>query len=164
MFKPPHDEPDFLWVDVEELAHAFLPKAQAKQMVAFTHEFGGDVRACTTARNGDKIATIVCHAMAQGLCGFVDHLNGGGAKGEPGPAHDAYSSAAAHFEAEHGSLSSFDEIAHAFRNNGGKFTRVQMNEPLQIHNLCNMASVAADRLEDMFPREGANSILPKDHW
>lgn len=68
-FSPPHTAPDFPWVDVEELAAAFLDVDAAKRMVQHAHNLDRDSRPVTTARNGDKIATIFPHALAQGLIG-----------------------------------------------------------------------------------------------
>lgn len=119
IFKPPHDEPDFPWVDLAELASAFYPESEIDHIVEMTKMFGEGQRAYATARNGDKIAMIVCHAMAQGLCGLVDFTNGQG-KEDPGPAHQVYSLAFAKFAADNYPMS-FEEIFHAFRNSGGKF-------------------------------------------
>lgn len=120
-FAPPHSEPDFLWVDVEELAVAFLPEADAKRMVSHAQQFDPDNRAVVTAKNGDRLATIMCHAMAQGLCGFIDHLNGDAR--EHGPAYKDYCLASADMEDEHGTLSGLADIIKATRNNGGPFMR-----------------------------------------
>lgn len=124
VFRPPHDEPDFPWVDAEELARAFLPKAAAKRMVSHTQHFGGDVRAVATAANGDRIATIMCHAMAQGLCGAIDQWKGFKPKDDDdnGPSHQAYCLALGVFAADHWPLS-FEQMIHAFHNPGGKFMR-----------------------------------------
>lgn len=45
VFRPPHNEPDFPWVDVEELAKAFLPRQEARRIVKMTHSFGDGKRA-----------------------------------------------------------------------------------------------------------------------
>lgn len=120
-FAPPHSEPDFLWVDVEELAKAFLPRAVARRMVKHAQQFSPGHRAVVAVKNGDRIATIMCHAMAQGFCGFIDYQNGDGRDME-GPAYAEYCVAAAKIEADHGALS-FDGIFKAFHNNGGPFMR-----------------------------------------
>ncbi|MGN6548480.1 MAG: hypothetical protein ACTHJ3_01090, partial [Pararhizobium sp.] len=91
VFKPPHSEPDFPWVDVEELARAYLPRGEARRIVKMTHSFGGDIRAHATVRNGGRIATIICHAMANGLVGTIDHANGHRGDADEGPAHREYS-------------------------------------------------------------------------
>ena len=122
VFRPPHDEPDFPWVDVEELAKAFLPRAEARRIVTMTHKFGGDVRTCATVRSGDRIATIICHAMAQGLCQMIDWKKGHRGETESGPAHREYGLAFGAFAAERCPMS-FEEIVHAFNNPGGKFLR-----------------------------------------
>jgi hypothetical protein len=124
VFKPPHDDPDFPWVDVEELAKAFLPRAAARRMVSHSQRFGGDVRAVSTVRNGDRIATIFCHAMAQGLCGAIDQWKGFKPKDDDdtGPAHDTYCLAMGKFAADHWPLP-FDQLIHAFHNPGGKFMK-----------------------------------------
>lgn len=124
VFKPPHDEPDFPWVDVEELAAAFLPPDAAARMVGHSQRFGDDARVVSTARNGDRIATIFCHAMAQGLCGAIDQWSGLQPEDEDdtGPAHNEYCARLGIFAADHWPLS-FDQIIHAFHNPGGKFMK-----------------------------------------
>ncbi|MDX3930237.1 MAG: hypothetical protein QHC90_31245, partial [Shinella sp.] len=76
-FTPPHSEPDFLWVDIEELAKAFLPRSAARKLLKMSHEFDRNNRPVTTARAGDRIATIMCHAMAQAMCGAIDQMKHG---------------------------------------------------------------------------------------
>lgn len=122
VFRPPHNEPDFPWIDVEELAKAFLPRQEARRIVKMTHKFGDGKRAHSTARNGDRIATIVCHAMAQGLVGMIDHGNGHRGDFEDGPAHRAYCTALGVFAAKHWPMS-LQDIFHAFKNPGGEFLR-----------------------------------------
>ena len=108
---------------MEELAKAFLPRSAARSIVKRTHSFGGNKRAYATARNGDRIATIVCHAMAQGLCGMIDHFNGVDLEGdEDGPAHREYSIALGVFAADNYPMS-FGDMIHAFKNPGGDFLR-----------------------------------------
>lgn len=125
-FEPPHkDGPDFPWVDVKELAGAFLPPEAAVRMVEHAQRFGGDgERVVTVARNGDDIATIACHAMAQGLCGAIDLWGGFKAKDadDNGPAHWEYCIAAGRFAADNWPLS-FEGLMHAFHNPGGHFMR-----------------------------------------
>lgn len=124
-FSPPHDEPDFIWVDLEELVLAFLPAADAKRLVKHAQNFFPGHRSVATARNGDRIATIACHAMAQGVCSFIDVLNGhekATDDGMNGPAFREYCIASADVENSHGSLS-IQDIGKAFRNNGGPFMR-----------------------------------------
>lgn len=124
-FTPPHDEPDFLWVDIEELARAFMPDEDAKRMVHHSHQLFEGERCVTTARNGDRIATVVSHAMAQGFCGFIDIMNGHDAENaeEPnGPAHWAYCIASGKVGAEH-APKCFDDLFAAFKNQGGPFMR-----------------------------------------
>lgn len=123
-FSPPHTAPDFPWVDVEELAAAFLDAEAAKRMVQHAHNFDRDSRPVTTARNGDKIATIIPHALAQGLCGAIDQRNGfvGKDEDDSGPAYDAYCRAAGHAMADHWPLD-LDQLIHAFRNPGGPFLK-----------------------------------------
>ncbi|WP_454914959.1 hypothetical protein [Xanthobacter sediminis] len=128
-FTPPHNEPDFLWVDMEELARAFVPEKDVARMVSFARQFDPDGRAYSTARNGDRIATIVCHAMAQGFCGFIDHLADGGGDDMQGPAYTDYCLASADVENEHGSLNTIDGIVAAFHNNGGPFMRGMKDDP-----------------------------------
>jgi hypothetical protein len=124
-FTPPHDEPDFVWVDIEELALAFMPEADAKRMVAAAQTFVPGHRAVATVANGPRIATIASHVMAQGFCGMIDHLNGHTnvrEEGLNGPAFTDYCLASADVEADHGTLS-FEDIGKAFRNSGGPFMR-----------------------------------------
>lgn len=123
-FSRPHTEPDFPWVDVEELAAAFLEADAATRMVQHTHNFDRDSRPVTTARNGDKIATIIPHAFAQGLCGAIDQWTGfvGKDEDDPGPAHDAYCRAAGHVAADHWPLE-LDQLIYAFHNPGGPFLK-----------------------------------------
>ncbi|MCL7998001.1 hypothetical protein M8994_07070 [Brucella sp. 21LCYQ03] len=63
-FTPPNDEPDFLWVDIEELAQAFMPDEDAKRMVQHSHHLFEGERCVATVKNGDRIATVVSHAIA----------------------------------------------------------------------------------------------------
>lgn len=123
-FSPPHTAPDFPWVDVEELSAAFLDAEAAKRMVQHAHNFDRDSRPVTTARNGDKIATIVPHALAQGLCGAIDQWNGfiGEDEDDTGPAYDAYCRAAGHAMADHWPLE-LDQLIHALHNPGGPFMK-----------------------------------------
>ncbi|WP_413709154.1 hypothetical protein [Rhizobium sp. Rhizsp82] len=126
-FTPPHNEPDFLWVDFEELALAFLPEVDAKRFVQFAHNFSPRTRTVTTAVNGDRIATIAPHPMAQAFASFIDQRNGqvSGDREDwnDGPAHQEYCSAAADLEHDHGVNNSFETITAAFKNQGGPFMR-----------------------------------------
>lgn len=125
VFEPPHHEPDFPWVDVEELAGAFLPRAEARRITKLTHGFSvhEGSRTHTVVRNGDRVATIICHAMAQGLCGMIDHKLGHEADDfGGGPAFETYCLAFGRFAADHWHLS-FEEMSHAYHNPGGKFMR-----------------------------------------
>ena len=125
-FEPPHnDGPDFPWVDVKELSGAFLPPQAAIRLVDHAQRFGADgERVVTVARNGDSIATIMCHAMAQGLCGVIDQQNGfvPAHADEAGPVHWEYCIAAGRFAADHWPLS-FEGLLHAFHHGGGHFMR-----------------------------------------
>lgn len=121
-FTPPHDEPDFPWVDVEELARAFLPKAASKRMLAHAHDFDKSNRPIATVKNGDRIATIFCHAMAQGLCGAIDVWAGRATEDEEGPAHIAYSLAAGQIMHDHWPLP-LPDLMKAFNNQGGPYMR-----------------------------------------
>ena len=123
-FSPPHAEPDFPWVDVGELAAAFLDPGAAKRMVEHTHKFDRNSRPMVTVRNGDKIATIIPHAMAQGLCGAIDEVSGfiPDHDDDNGPTHDAYCAVAGRIAADYWPLS-FEDIFHAFKNPGGPFLR-----------------------------------------
>lgn len=127
MFAPPHDEPDFPWVDIEELARAFLPRSAAKRMVSHAQQFEGDTRACATSRNGNRIATIVPHALALGLCGAIDQWSGHKGDSE-GPAHLEYCLAAGRFAADKSPMT-IDALIHAFHNPGGRFLRKFAEKP-----------------------------------
>ena len=48
-FSPPHDEVDLVWVEVEELARAFLPKDAARKILRMSQEFDRKSRAAETA-------------------------------------------------------------------------------------------------------------------
>lgn len=123
-FSPPHDEPDFLWVDLEELAKVFLPEDAAIRMVKHTHNFGMVNRPTTTAVRGDKIVTIVPHPMAQGFCAFIDRENGHVELNEDewnlGPANLAYTKALADAHMEFMPLG-IDGLLAAYRNQGGPY-------------------------------------------
>lgn len=120
VFAPPHNEPDLPWVDVEELAKAYFAKRLSKKIVAMTHQFGGDVRSYSTAKNGDRIATIVPHALAQGLCGAMDHWNGH--PKQDGPIFNEYVFNMAHFAMDKAPMN-LEAMLHAYHNPGGKYLR-----------------------------------------
>lgn len=121
-FSPPHEEPDFLWVDLEELGKVFLPADAAIRMVKHSHKFGMVNRPTATAVHGDRIVTIVPHPMAQGFCAFIDHENGHVELNEDewnaGPANLAYIRALADAHKKFMPLG-FDGLAAAYRNQGG---------------------------------------------
>lgn len=123
-FRPPHPEPDFPWVDVEELAAAFLDADAAKRMTQHAHHFDRQHRPVATARNGDRIATIVPHALAQGLCGAIDDWSGfvPADEDDTGPVFDAYCRVAGLVAADHWPLS-IEQMIHAVRNPGGPFLK-----------------------------------------
>lgn len=122
-FTPPHDEPDFLWVNVEELAKAFLPRAEARKMLRLSQKFETENR---LARHDGKVVTIACHAMAQGMCGAIDQILHGYVKKDDewggGPSETAYSIAAGRMMAEHRPIPIRD-LGTAFHNQGGPFMR-----------------------------------------
>lgn len=123
VFKPPHSEPDFPWIDVEELAGAWLSPAEAKAIVKMTHKYNAGSRPYTVVRNGSRVATIVCHALAQGVCGSIDHKHGwAGYEDESGPVATAYATTLAAFAKVHWPLP-LEDMLHAFQNPGGKFLR-----------------------------------------
>jgi hypothetical protein len=122
VFRPPHSEPDFPWVDVAQLAQAYLGDDGSQHVVAMARQFGADKRAYAVAKNEDGIATIVCHALGQGLCRMVDHKNGWRGEADDGPAHREYCLAFGVFAADHWSMS-IEDIVHAFHNPGGEFLR-----------------------------------------
>lgn len=120
-FTPPHDEPDFIWVDVEELAKAFLPRSAARRMVKHAQNFDRKNRAAETAAHNDRIVTIISHPMAQGLCSAIDAINGNEVnreEGMDGPAFREYCFAAAKVGQKQETLS-FDWIVAAYKNQGG---------------------------------------------
>jgi hypothetical protein len=121
-FTPPHDEPDFFWVDVEELARAFLPRAAARKMVKHSQDFDRTNRAAETAAHNGKIVTIISHPLAGGLCGAIDQLNGYQDSEEDewggGPAFLAYTKAAATIMQGHSS-GGIPGLIAAFKNQGG---------------------------------------------
>lgn len=123
-FSPPHAEPDFPWVDIEELAGAFLDAEGAKRMVQHVHNFDRDHRPVATAQNGDRIATIAPHAIAQGLCQAIDQWSGFVANDDEdnGPAFWAYCAKAGVIAADHWPMD-FADLIHAFKNPGGPFMR-----------------------------------------
>lgn len=130
-FTPPHSEPDFLWVDVEQLAKAFLPRSAARRMLKHSHDFDRENRPVATARCGNRIATIMCHAMAQGLCGAIDQIlhnyvanddDWGG-----GPSGAAYCLAAGQMMHDHNPLP-IELLGKAFHNQGGPFLRSQRDK------------------------------------
>lgn len=120
-FSPPHDELDLPWVDVVELARAFLPKAAALRMIDHAQRFGGRRSVVATAKNGSRVATIMCHSMAQGLTGAIDVWNGHPSDGI-GPAFNAYINGAADFSDKHWPLN-FEDMVLAVKNSGGPFMR-----------------------------------------
>lgn len=121
-FTPPHSEPDFLWVDVLELINAFVPLDDAVALTNAVRLYRLDGSSpFATAINGDRITTIACHSIAQGLCDAIDKSNKQKRK-HGGPAFNAYSSAAAHTAIEHSNLG-FAGMFEAFGNVGGPFMR-----------------------------------------
>jgi hypothetical protein len=124
-FTPPHDEPDFLWVDVAELANAFLPPDAADLMLKHAHDFDRENRPVATALKGEAIVTVMCHAMAQGMCGAIDQA-GGYHKAEDewggGPVETAYSVAMGRMMYDHWRLP-ISELGRALQNQGGPFMR-----------------------------------------
>lgn len=122
VFKPPHDEPDFPWIDVEELARAYLPRSEARGIVKKTHAFGGETRACATAKNGDRIATIIPHAMAQGLCGLIDFKQGHHTPDDDGPVQMEYGKKLSKFAIDNWPMD-LEQMIWAYHNPGGRFLK-----------------------------------------
>lgn len=124
-FSPPHDEPDFIWVDLQALARAFLPEEDAARMVKHAHRFDDACRPAQTAVHGDRIVTIVSHPMAHGFCSYIDETNGyvlANDGWDNGPAALAYIVAMA--DAQHNFMPlGFDGLAKAFNNAGGPSMR-----------------------------------------
>lgn len=123
-FSPPHTDPDFLWVDIEELARVFLPDDGAKRMVQHTHGFNVAGRKCEMAVSGDRLVTIVPHPMAQGFCAFIDkeagHIELTEDEWNLGPANLAYTRAFADAHTQFMPMG-FAELFAAYRNQGGPF-------------------------------------------
>lgn len=120
-FTPPHDEPDFIWVDIYELACAFLPEDAASRMVNHAQNFDRENRAAETAAHDGKIRTIVSYPMARGMCGCIDQMNGNGKDDEDwggGPCENDYIFASCDVQNDHHPLS-FEETLSAFHNQGG---------------------------------------------
>lgn len=117
-YEPPHHEPDLLWVDGQQLAAAFLDPDAARILFQMTQrhpERSGAQR----VRSGDRLVTIMCHPMAQGMCMAIDEVNG---HPEDGPAFDAYCRAAAKVHQKHWRLP-LDGLFAAFHNAGGPVLR-----------------------------------------
>lgn len=121
-FSPPHDGPDFPWVDVKELVSAFMPDIKsADRFVQHVWNFHPGARVCTTATNGAKIVTIIPHNMAQGLCDAFDEIGGFDTdEDDHGPRFREYCLCAGIAAADHWPLS-FKDMAIAFRECGGPF-------------------------------------------
>lgn len=117
-FEPPHEEPDFPWVDAFQLARAFLPKAVAYQQLGLAQQYGQGTKAIS---HDGKIVTIMCHAIAQRMCSFLDCKRGCDIE-EDGPVFNAYSKAMGSIVSEHVDMS-VEDISYAFRNSGGKYMR-----------------------------------------
>lgn len=121
-FSPPHDEPDFFWVDIYELANAFLSNDAAQTLVNHAQNFDRTNRAAETAAHNGRIVTVISHPLAHGLCGAIDGWNGhtDALEGEwgGGPAFLAYSVAAADIMRGHYG-GGFSELMAAFKNQGG---------------------------------------------
>lgn len=116
-FEPPHMEPDFPWVDVFQLARAFLSKGAARAMLKNAKGFDGGKSAPTLTCDG-VLVTIQCHAMAQGMCGGIDNVKGN--YDEDGPVFKAYTEAAGIILMNHTDMTP-DEALEAFNNPGGPF-------------------------------------------
>jgi hypothetical protein len=117
-FEPPHTEPDFPWVDVLQLARAFLPEEPATLMLKSTQRFD-DGKTVKTIPIEGRLTTIMCHAMAQGLCGAIDQISD---IDEDGPAFKAYCAVAGRVATEHWPMP-IGEMLEAFHNQGGPFLR-----------------------------------------
>ncbi|KQV39173.1 MULTISPECIES: hypothetical protein [unclassified Rhizobium] len=125
-FSPPHEEADFLWVDLEQLAQVFVPEDAAKRLVKHSHNFGVASRPTEAAVRDGKIVTIVPHPMAQGFCAFIDQQEGHIELQEDewslGPANLEYVKAFADAHSKFMPLS-FEALAAAYRNQGGPHIR-----------------------------------------
>jgi len=125
-FSPPHDEPDFLWVDLELLAKVFVSDETAIQLVKTSHQLGRLNRPTTTARHNGRIVTIVSHPFALGVCTLIDHQQGYVSASDidwnNGPAALAYIKALAQAQRTFAPLS-LEQMFAASRNEGGPFMR-----------------------------------------
>lgn len=117
-FEPPHPEPDFPWVNVHQLAKAFVSKGDALACLKVAQKFGEGTK--TISHNGGLV-TIACHALAQGFCAAWDCKNGF-APDEDGPIFKAYVTAAAKLCVDERPME-FEETIHAYHNPGGPFAR-----------------------------------------
>jgi hypothetical protein len=125
-FSPPHDGPDFLWVDVKELAMAFLPEDQANRMVGLAQSFGQEGRAVETTTHQDRIVTIAPLPIARGMCDLIDRLNGyvpdETSNWLNGPCALAYVVASSDAQFDYCPLG-LQGIGDAFKNQGGPYMR-----------------------------------------
>ncbi|MGE6740266.1 hypothetical protein ACQKGC_08350 [Allorhizobium pseudoryzae] len=122
-FTPPHDEPDFPWVSVRDLVVALEGDEEtADRFVRHTWNFNEKNDVYTTAKDGDRIVTIIPHVMAQGIAGAFDEKNGFVATEDEdaGPCHWAYCIAAGRTAVDHWPLS-FQEMFAALENCGGPY-------------------------------------------
>lgn len=121
-FSPPHDEPDFLWVDLLQLAAVYMPQEAAERMVRHSHKFDMVSRPVEAAAHDGRIVNIVSRPMATGFCSFVDYSQGHILQNEDdwnlGPAALAFAVASADAQMEFAPLG-FEGIARAFTNQGG---------------------------------------------
>lgn len=125
-FSPPHDESDFLWVDLEQLTRAFVSEETAIQLVKTSHQLGRLKRPTATAHHNGRILTIVCHPIALGVCGVIDHKQGYVSASDSdwnnGPAALAYIKTLAEAQETFAPLS-FEQMFAASANEGGPFMR-----------------------------------------
>lgn len=113
-YTPPHPFPDLLWVDAYELARAYFDHEKAKESEAIAVDMRMDGERVTgTTRNGDRVVTLIPHAMAQTLCDAMD----AGPVRTPS-AFDAYNKAAAMALSESGYMKDWppQTVMIAFRN------------------------------------------------
>jgi len=118
-YEQPHHEADFLWVDGQELAAAFLEPDAAQTLFEMTQRnpaMSGAVR----VRAADRLVTIISHPMAQGMCAAIDEIDG--YPEDDGPAFNGYCRASAKVHQHHWRLG-VDGLIAAFRNAGGPVLR-----------------------------------------
>lgn len=125
-FTPPHQEPDYLWVDIYELADAVASRTQRQEVASRVLQFIQAFRVVVTVAHEGRIATIAPVPFAHGLCIFMDVLNGHSELNRDdalrGPAATSFAYALAEAHAK-GSPLDGDALTAAHLNQGGPYMR-----------------------------------------